>query len=69
MVGAFQSIVTVKYIRGVKTKKWIQFDGKLWQRNYWDHIIRNEMELNNIRQYIQNNCNPFAITVRTEGVM
>lgn len=55
VVGAFQSIVTVKYIRGVKTKKWIQFDGKLWQRNYWDHIIRNEMELNNIRQYIQNN--------------
>jgi len=28
---------------------------KLWQRNYYDHIIRNENELNRIRQYIINN--------------
>jgi len=26
-----------------------------WQRNYYDHIIRNDRELNNIRDYIQNN--------------
>ena len=25
---------------------------KLWHRNYFDHIIRNERELNDIRQYI-----------------
>ena len=28
---------------------------KLWQRNYHDRIIRNERELNNIRDYIINN--------------
>jgi putative transposase len=28
---------------------------KLWQRNYWEHIIRNEPELNRIREYIRNN--------------
>jgi len=28
---------------------------KLWQRNYWEHIVRNEPELNRIREYIQNN--------------
>ncbi len=28
---------------------------KIWQRNYWDHIIRNETELNRIRQYILDN--------------
>ena len=27
----------------------------VWQRNYYEHIIRNEKELNNIRTYIQNN--------------
>lgn len=27
----------------------------IWQRNYYDHIIRNEDELNKIREYIQNN--------------
>ncbi|RKX84024.1 MAG: hypothetical protein DRP58_07835 [Spirochaetes bacterium] len=28
---------------------------KLWQRNYWEHIIRNNDELINIREYIRNN--------------
>jgi len=28
---------------------------KIWQRNYYDHIIRNDKSLNNIRQYIKNN--------------
>jgi REP element-mobilizing transposase RayT len=28
---------------------------KLWQRNYWEHIIHDDLELNNIRKYIQNN--------------
>ena len=27
----------------------------VWQRNYYEHIIRNERALNNIRQYIINN--------------
>jgi REP element-mobilizing transposase RayT len=28
---------------------------KLWQRNYWEHIIRDESDLNRIREYIQTN--------------
>ena len=28
---------------------------KLWQRNYYEHIVRNENELNEIRKYIQEN--------------
>ncbi len=27
----------------------------IWQRNYYERVIRNEIELNKIRQYIQNN--------------
>ena len=27
----------------------------LWQRNYYEHMIRNEIELNRIRQYINDN--------------
>jgi len=27
----------------------------LWQRNYYEHIVRNEKSLNRIRQYIINN--------------
>nr|VFJ60801.1 MAG: Transposase IS200 like [Candidatus Kentron sp. DK] len=29
--------------------------GKLWQRNYWEHIVRDEVELHHIREYIQHN--------------
>ena len=55
MVGAFQSIVTVEYIRGVKIQGWQPFNGKLWQRNYWEHIIRNEQSYQRISAYIINN--------------
>jgi hypothetical protein len=44
-----------EYIRGVKTKNWQRFDEKLWQRNYWEHIIRNENEFSRISEYIKNN--------------
>jgi len=42
IVGAFKSITTPEYIRGVKQHGWAPFPGKLWQRNYYEHIIRNE---------------------------
>jgi REP element-mobilizing transposase RayT len=42
ILGGFKSITTVEYIRGVKNYNWQRFNGKLWQRNYWEHIIRNE---------------------------
>ena len=29
--------------------------GKIWQRGYYEHIIRNDDELNRIREYIANN--------------
>ena len=32
-----------------------QFYDFAWQRNYYEHIIRNEFELNRIREYIINN--------------
>jgi hypothetical protein len=28
---------------------------KIWQRNYWEHVIRNENSLHKIREYIRNN--------------
>nr|VFK66652.1 MAG: Transposase IS200 like [Candidatus Kentron sp. UNK]VFK72142.1 MAG: Transposase IS200 like [Candidatus Kentron sp. UNK] len=28
---------------------------RLWQRNYWEHIVRDESELQRLREYIQNN--------------
>jgi REP element-mobilizing transposase RayT len=55
IIGAFESITTVEYIRGVKNNNWESFNGKLWQRNYWEHIIRNDKSYNRISEYIINN--------------
>ena len=55
IVQAFKSITTFKYILGVKENNWPLFNKRLWQRNYYDHIIRSEKALNYIREYIVNN--------------
>jgi putative transposase len=55
MMDAFKSITTVEYIRGVKGLGWQRFNGKVWQRNYWEHIIRNEEAYQRIANYIVNN--------------
>ena len=51
----FKTMSTNEYIRGVKQLGWMPFNKKFWQRSYYEHIIRNEKELNRIREYIQNN--------------
>ncbi|MCD6560194.1 MAG: transposase [Deltaproteobacteria bacterium] len=55
IIQAFKSITTNRYIAGVKQKQWPPFQGKLWQRNYYEHIVRHENELNDIRKYIREN--------------
>jgi len=55
VVQWFKTMSTNEYIRGVKTKKWKRFDRRLWQRNYWEHIIRDENEYLKISDYIKNN--------------
>ena len=55
VVGAFKSLITVAYIRGVKQHDWQPFSGQLLLRNYHEHIIREEAELDRIREYICNN--------------
>jgi putative transposase len=51
----FKAMTTNESIRGVKAVSWPSFNGRLWQRNYYEHIIRNEDSLNRIRQYIIDN--------------
>ena len=55
IVQWFKTMTTNEYIRGVKQLGWEPFWGKLWQRNYYEHIIRNEADLRRIEEYIQNN--------------
>jgi putative transposase len=55
VVGAFKSITTHRYIRGVHEQSWLPFEKRLWQRNYWDRIIRDDRELEETRSYILEN--------------
>jgi len=54
-VHRFKTLTTKQYIDGVKQYGWRHFAGRLWQRNYFDHVIRDEDSLNRIRQYILDN--------------
>jgi REP element-mobilizing transposase RayT len=75
IVQWFKTMTTNEYIRGVKQLGWPVFAGRLWQRNYYEHIIRSEESLNRIRQYILDNPtqwvfdreNPSATTPELEN--
>jgi putative transposase len=55
IIGAFKSITTNRYIDGVKHQNWTPFDRRLWQRNYYEHIIRNDRYFEVLQSYIQDN--------------
>ncbi len=48
-------MTTNKYIKMVKLWISIPFNKKLWQKNYYENIIKNEKSYLNIVWYIQNN--------------
>ena len=55
VVHRFKTMTTKRYTDGVKNNNWPLFSQKLWQRNYWEHIIRNHDEYKRIADYINNN--------------
>lgn len=55
IVQWFKTMTTNGYIRGVKNYGWPRFHKKLWQRNYYEHIIRNETSYLQVSEYIQTN--------------
>lgn len=46
---------TVAYGDGVRANDWPQYNGRLWQSGFMDHIIRSEKALERLRQYMENN--------------
>ena len=53
IVGAYKSLVANRCLKIYKSKNEIM--GQLWQRNYYEHIIRNEEDYYKISEYIVNN--------------
>ena len=53
IIGAYKSLVANDCLKWHKERN-LQM-GKLWQRNYYEHIIRDEQAYENIRNYIKTN--------------
>ena len=54
VIGAYKSLVSFQF------SKWVQnhyscYPPKIWQRSFYDHVIRNEKSLDAIRNYIDSN--------------
>ena len=54
VVGTFKSLCVNDWLIYIKEYN-VNTIGRFWQRNYYEHIIRNDNELNEIREYIRNN--------------
>ena len=54
IICSFKSRTTCNYIKKVKQGIWKSFNRRIWQRNYYEHIIRNEKEYMKICEYIKN---------------
>ncbi len=61
VVSAFKSLTTAEYARNVKSLNWPPFRGRLWQRGYYDHVVRDDESLRKIREYILGNPTLWAL--------
>lgn len=55
VIGAFKSLSTKLYRDGVVSQGWPRFDRFFWGSNYFEHIIRDDWELDGKRLYIERN--------------
>ena len=55
IIGAYKSLCVHHCLQWIKSNNPTFFMGTLWQRNYWEHIVRDKNELGRIRDYIREN--------------
>lgn len=55
MIDWYKTMTTNEYIRGVKKNLFPPFNKHIWQRGYYEHIIRNEASYQETWEYIDTN--------------
>jgi putative transposase len=55
VVDWYKTMTTNAYINGVNSNQWGRFKERFWQRNYFEHVVRDDEDLDRIRQYIIDN--------------
>ena len=59
IIASFKSECVNEYLKFIR-KKELDISGLLWQRNYYEHIIRNDKELEKYRNYIKDNSSRWS---------
>ena len=54
IICSFKSKCAVEYLKYIRQNN-LNISAKIWQRSFYDHVVRNERSLNAIRKYIANN--------------
>jgi REP element-mobilizing transposase RayT len=55
LVHRYKALTTKRYAQGVREQGWPRFAGRLWQEGFYDHVIRQDEELDAMRGYILEN--------------
>ncbi len=55
IIKRLKSFVIHEYAKGINDYGWEPYKDKIWQRNYYEHIVRDDNDLERIRLYIRNN--------------
>ena len=56
VIQRWKSWSTTLYRRGVNEQSWPPFPARLWQRNYYERVVRDDEELQRFRNYIFENA-------------
>ncbi len=54
VIGAYKSLTTVAWLRHIQATN-MECSARCWQRDYFEHVIRDAQELEQKRHYIRNN--------------
>jgi len=68
IMQSFKRYTTIQYIQMVKQNILPPFDKRVWQRNYWEHIVRNKNEYQRIAQYILDNPQKWGMDKLNGGI-
>ena len=52
LMRRFKTYTTHLYGKGVRSQEWPRYSGTLWQKSFYEHIIRSERDLHALRAYI-----------------
>ena len=67
VIKRFKTMTMHRYRKGVIDGLWEPYDQRLWQRGFYNHIIRNDSGLDAVRGYVRDNPLQWALDCENPG--